>query len=226
MPEAVEHWVKRAWGAPDLQGWRCALRRGLLAREPPLPKGCCVPMAACLCRYRKAALKWHPDKNPDNKEYAEQRFKEIAEAYEVLSDSKRPRCCLTCVPPFPWGCSPWGVLLLGSPRWHPWTSPGGSGSLQLYCQACGARLPPHAPPEMALGRDAGVLASRMRLLILARCPDLGLGVVPVQRGLMAPPSSCSLLFCTSLGWGERRCSCPCLAAGFPTAPLSSSRAET
>ncbi|KAM9009634.1 dnaJ homolog subfamily B member 2 isoform 5-T5 [Ara ararauna] len=40
--------------------------------------------------YRKAALKWHPDKNPDNKEYAEQRFKEIAEAYEVLSDTPFP----------------------------------------------------------------------------------------------------------------------------------------
>ncbi|XP_065527703.1 dnaJ homolog subfamily B member 2 isoform X2 [Lathamus discolor] len=39
--------------------------------------------------YRKAALKWHPDKNPDNKEYAEQRFKEIAEAYEVLSDKQK-----------------------------------------------------------------------------------------------------------------------------------------
>ncbi|XP_063285393.1 dnaJ homolog subfamily B member 2 isoform X3 [Pelobates fuscus] len=36
--------------------------------------------------YRKQALKWHPDKNPDNKEYAEQKFKDIAEAYEVLSD--------------------------------------------------------------------------------------------------------------------------------------------
>ena len=32
------------------------------------------------------ALKWHPDKNPDNKETAERRFKEIAEAYDCLSD--------------------------------------------------------------------------------------------------------------------------------------------
>lgn len=41
-----------------------------------------------LISYRKQALRWHPDKNPDNKEEAERKFKEIAEAYEVLSDSK------------------------------------------------------------------------------------------------------------------------------------------
>jgi DnaJ-class molecular chaperone len=39
--------------------------------------------------YRKLALKWHPDKNPDRKEEAETKFKEINEAYQILSDEKK-----------------------------------------------------------------------------------------------------------------------------------------
>jgi len=41
--------------------------------------------------YRKMALKWHPDKHTSDKEEAEQRFREVAEAYEVLSDPERRR---------------------------------------------------------------------------------------------------------------------------------------
>ena len=39
--------------------------------------------------YRKQALEWHPDKHKDNKEAAERRFKEINQAYQILSDSQK-----------------------------------------------------------------------------------------------------------------------------------------
>lgn len=39
--------------------------------------------------YRKAAMQWHPDRNPDNKQEAEVRFRECTEAYSVLSDAQK-----------------------------------------------------------------------------------------------------------------------------------------
>ena len=38
--------------------------------------------------YRKLAVKYHPDKNPDDKA-SEEKFKEIGEAYEALSDPEK-----------------------------------------------------------------------------------------------------------------------------------------
>ncbi len=39
--------------------------------------------------YRKAALKWHPDRNPENKAESEVKFRECTEAYSVLSDPQK-----------------------------------------------------------------------------------------------------------------------------------------
>ncbi len=39
--------------------------------------------------YRKLAKQWHPDRNPNNKDTAETKFKEISEAYAVLSDKDK-----------------------------------------------------------------------------------------------------------------------------------------
>ena len=39
--------------------------------------------------FRKLAKQYHPDANPNNKEEAEAKFKEVNEAYEVLSDKQK-----------------------------------------------------------------------------------------------------------------------------------------
>jgi len=41
--------------------------------------------------YKKLALKWHPDRNPENQTEATEKFKLIAEAYEILSDPVKRR---------------------------------------------------------------------------------------------------------------------------------------
>ena len=41
--------------------------------------------------YKKLALKYHPDKNMQNKEESEKKFKEISEAYEILGDDEKKK---------------------------------------------------------------------------------------------------------------------------------------
>ena len=54
----------------------------------PRTAALCASRVVCV-RYRKAALKWHPDKNPDNQKVAEEKFKAAAEAFAVLSDKDK-----------------------------------------------------------------------------------------------------------------------------------------
>ncbi|KKQ53335.1 hypothetical protein A2865_01945 [Candidatus Woesebacteria bacterium RIFCSPHIGHO2_01_FULL_39_17] len=92
--------------------------------------------------YRKQALEWHPDRHKDDKEAAEKRFKEINEAYQVLSDSQKraaydqfgheafsPGGGFRGAQGFPGG-GPFGQAQSG--RWGPftytYTSTGGDGS--------------------------------------------------------------------------------------------------
>ena len=42
-------------------------------------------------KWKKEALKWHPDRNKDNKDIAEKKFKEISEAYQVLSNEDKKK---------------------------------------------------------------------------------------------------------------------------------------
>ncbi|XP_075737422.1 dnaJ homolog subfamily B member 8-like, partial [Rhipicephalus microplus] len=50
-----------------------------------------APLEEIRRAYRRMCLRWHPDKNPDNKERAEQNFRSVAQAYQTLSDDKKRR---------------------------------------------------------------------------------------------------------------------------------------
>ena len=41
--------------------------------------------------YKKLAIRFHPDKNPDDPETAKAKFQEVSNAYEILSDPEKRR---------------------------------------------------------------------------------------------------------------------------------------
>jgi DnaJ-domain-containing protein 1 len=87
-------WIRRKWLFIPCFPTCCTMGKdyyGILgvpkkASEQDIKKG-----------YKKMAMKWHPDKNMEQKDVAEKRFQEIAEAYEALSDRTFASLIVMCL---------------------------------------------------------------------------------------------------------------------------------
>lgn len=91
--------------------------------------------------YRKLAMKWHPDRNPDNQEEAKQKFAEISEAYETLGNPEKREQYDN---PSPFG------NMGGGGGYQQWTDPSGNMHFSFTSDGSGG-----IPPEFMNGFGFG-----------------------------------------------------------------------
>src|SRR4029077_19513324 len=109
---------------------RGGLGRGAMASRPDYYKTLGVDKKASAedikKAYRKLARKYHPDRNPDDKD-AEARFKEVSQAHDVLGDPEKRKQYDSGTGPFATGAGPGGGF-------------GGFGNVILAVSSPGAEL--------------------------------------------------------------------------------------
>ena len=166
--------------------------------------------------YKKMAIKYHPDRNPDDKE-AEAKFKEAAEAYDVLRDPQKRARYDQFGPEGVNGAGGFGGVLMNGVKRGLFSNEAGSGSGPWAAAAAECDKPVKAGLTQALGVfvDTIVICTLTALVILCSGVPIGYGEAAGAEltisGFVTTYGSwvtiftaiamCCFAFSTILGWG-------------------------